>query len=73
MISLNPFFPIISRFILPSFPLKVIDWGLAGSFEQGRMKSSVGTSTYSAPEARNTTNGAAWELGFVPLFIGKFP
>ena len=29
----------------------VIDWGLAGSFEQGRMKSSVGTSTYSAPEA----------------------
>eukprot|EP00913_Durusdinium_trenchii_P035780 g33481.t1 len=30
--------------------IKVIDWGLAGSFEQGRMKSSVGTSTYSAPE-----------------------
>eukprot|EP00435_Cladocopium_sp_Y103_P056467 s839_g19.t1 len=30
---------------------RVIDWGLAGSFEQGRMKSSVGTSTYSAPEA----------------------
>ena len=30
---------------------QVIDWGLAGSFEQGRMKSNVGTSTYSAPEA----------------------
>ncbi|CAK9064730.1 unnamed protein product, partial [Durusdinium trenchii] len=53
--------------------IKVIDWGLAGSFEQGRMKSSVGTSTYSAPEVLDpeddddgyTCACDLWSLGVV--------
>lgn len=53
--------------------VKVIDWGLAGSFEQGRMKSSVGTSTYSAPEVLDpeddddgyTCACDLWSLGVV--------
>ena len=56
---------------------QVIDWGLAGNFEQGRMKSSVGTSTYSAPEAelRRWVGVSVKGLGcwvFGPRFVGFF-
>jgi len=63
--------------------VKVIDWGLAGSFEQGRMKSNVGTSTYSAPEVLDpededdgyTCACDLWSLGIVAYIAlsGKPP
>ncbi|CAE7233697.1 CPK3 [Symbiodinium natans] len=63
--------------------VKVIDWGLAGSFEQGRMKSTVGTSTYSAPEVLDpededdgyTCACDLWSLGIVAYIAlsGKPP
>ncbi|CAE8587591.1 unnamed protein product [Polarella glacialis] len=67
-----------------STQVKVIDWGLAGYFKQGRMKSNVGTSTYTAPEVLDPIDGEAegytcacdlWSLGVVAYVAlsGKQP
>lgn len=62
--------------------IKVIDWGLAGYFEQGRMKSTVGTCTYAAPEVTEVKDGEGytcacdlWSLGVVAyiMLCGKPP
>lgn len=64
--------------------VKVIDWGLAGKFQHGKMKSNVGTSTYSAPEVMErdlsdkegyTCACDLWSLGVVAYVVlsGKPP
>eukprot|EP00931_Biecheleriopsis_adriatica_P046790 TRINITY_DN26912_c0_g2_i1.p1 TRINITY_DN26912_c0_g2~~TRINITY_DN26912_c0_g2_i1.p1 ORF type:complete len:637 (-),score=123.01 TRINITY_DN26912_c0_g2_i1:52-1962(-) len=64
--------------------VKVIDWGLAGKFLHGKMKSNVGTSTYSAPEVLErdpededgyTCACDYWSLGVVAYVVlsGKPP
>eukprot|EP00930_Biecheleria_cincta_P033751 TRINITY_DN23375_c0_g1_i1.p1 TRINITY_DN23375_c0_g1~~TRINITY_DN23375_c0_g1_i1.p1 ORF type:complete len:609 (+),score=119.28 TRINITY_DN23375_c0_g1_i1:171-1997(+) len=64
--------------------VKVIDWGLAGKFQHGKMKSNVGTSTYSAPEVLErdvsekegyTCACDLWSLGVVAYVVlsGKPP
>lgn len=62
--------------------VKIIDWGLSSDFLKGRMKTSVGSATYSAPEVMEahghnsyTVACDCWSLGVLTyvMLCGKPP
>merc|ERR1719359_2837751 len=62
--------------------VKVIDWGLSSDFVKGKMKSSVGSPTYSGPEVHSaqgqlvyTSACDLWSLGVLTyvMISGKPP
>merc|ERR1719230_676470 len=62
--------------------VKVIDWGLSSEFVKGKMKSSVGSPTYSGPEVHSaqgevvyTSACDLWSLGVLTyvMLCGKPP